>query len=55
MSSLIRLEGRLAKGELKIEDALAYAEKSGRSKVMYRQARELGYSARKGEFVKVRS
>jgi hypothetical protein len=49
------LEARLAKGELKVEDALAYAEKSGRSKVtVYRQARELGYSARKGEFVKAK-
>jgi hypothetical protein len=49
------LEARLAKGELKVEDALAYAEKSGRSAVtVYRQARELSYSARKGVFVKVR-
>ena len=50
------LEARLLKGELKVEDALAYAEKSGRSKVtVYRQARELSYAARKGVFVKVRS
>jgi hypothetical protein len=50
------LEARLAKGELKVEDALAYAEKSGRSKVaIYRQARELSYAARNGVFVKVHS
>jgi hypothetical protein len=50
------LETQLAKGELKVADALAFAEKSGRSKVtVYRQARELSYAARKGIFVKVRS
>lgn len=47
------LEARLAKGELKVADALAFAEQTQRSKVtVYRQARELGYSARKGSFVK---